>query len=118
MLIALSGRSQKNNYTRVIFGLYAYASGAQRQLIELLSHLGICSSYSLLTSNIKDPETHQGSEASGSGPGTCLGPDTTPSQATPLAQGNIAPSAEEDDTSSSTNGGLSDSDSSIWNGFE
>ncbi|KAI0719033.1 hypothetical protein C8Q72DRAFT_878316 [Fomitopsis betulina] len=37
MLITLSAHSQKNNYTHIIFGLYAYALGAQCQLIELLA---------------------------------------------------------------------------------
>lgn len=37
MLITLSARSQKNNYTHIIFGLYAYALGAQCQLIEILA---------------------------------------------------------------------------------
>ncbi|TFY51101.1 hypothetical protein EVJ58_g10739 [Rhodofomes roseus] len=54
LLIGLGARSQKNNYARHVFGLYAYASGSQRQMIELLSHLGVCSSYSTITANMKD----------------------------------------------------------------
>ncbi|KAH9839465.1 uncharacterized protein C8Q71DRAFT_821461 [Rhodofomes roseus] len=51
-MLTLVARSQKNNYARHIFGLYAYASGAKRQMIELLSHLGLCSSYNTLAANL------------------------------------------------------------------
>ncbi|TFY59897.1 hypothetical protein EVJ58_g5477 [Rhodofomes roseus] len=53
-LICLSARSQKNNYSRCIFGLYAYTAGAKRQVIELLSHIGVCCSYSALVGNLGD----------------------------------------------------------------
>ncbi|KAH9914215.1 uncharacterized protein B0H18DRAFT_887406 [Fomitopsis serialis] len=53
-LICLSARSQKNNYARNIFALYAYTSGAKRQMIELLSHIGLCCSYNSLTANLGD----------------------------------------------------------------
>ncbi|KAH9901536.1 hypothetical protein C8Q73DRAFT_635931 [Cubamyces lactineus] len=41
-------RSQANSYTRHVLGLYAYASGAQRQVISVLSHLGLTVSYPTL----------------------------------------------------------------------
>ncbi|KAI0661524.1 hypothetical protein C8Q70DRAFT_903404, partial [Cubamyces menziesii] len=47
-LIALAARSQANSYTRHVLGLYAYASGAQRQVISVLSHLGLTVSYPTL----------------------------------------------------------------------
>lgn len=41
--------SQQNIFTRQIMGLYLYASGAQRQVISVMSHLGISESYSSVT---------------------------------------------------------------------
>ncbi|OSD06942.1 hypothetical protein PYCCODRAFT_1449702 [Trametes coccinea BRFM310] len=48
-LIGLNARSQNNSYVQQVFGLYAYASGAQRQVMSVLSHLGITCSYPTLT---------------------------------------------------------------------
>ncbi|KAH9918031.1 uncharacterized protein B0H18DRAFT_883201 [Fomitopsis serialis] len=59
-LICLSARSQKNNYARNVFGLYAYTSGAKCQMIELLSHLGLCSSYNTLTGNLGSGQQEDG----------------------------------------------------------
>ncbi|KAJ6617239.1 hypothetical protein B0H10DRAFT_2384929 [Mycena sp. CBHHK59/15] len=48
--LALLGEfSHKNNYSRRIMGLYLYATGAQRQTITVMSHLGISESYQNLT---------------------------------------------------------------------
>ncbi|KAJ7932234.1 hypothetical protein B0H13DRAFT_1593550 [Mycena leptocephala] len=48
--LALFGEySHKNNYSQRIMALYLYASGAQRQTISVMSHLGICESYQNLT---------------------------------------------------------------------
>ncbi|KAJ7175480.1 hypothetical protein C8R46DRAFT_890696, partial [Mycena filopes] len=48
--LALLGEfSHKNNYSRRIMGLYLYATGAQRQTITVLAHLGISESYQNLT---------------------------------------------------------------------
>ncbi|KAH9840190.1 uncharacterized protein C8Q71DRAFT_746208 [Rhodofomes roseus] len=44
----LAERSQQNSYGRHVLGLYLYATGAQRQCISILSHLGICSSYTAI----------------------------------------------------------------------
>ncbi|KAH9842929.1 uncharacterized protein C8Q71DRAFT_698962, partial [Rhodofomes roseus] len=44
----LGERSQRNSYGRHVVGLYLYASGAQRQSISILSHMGVCSSYTTL----------------------------------------------------------------------
>ncbi|KAL1948712.1 hypothetical protein VTO73DRAFT_10518 [Trametes versicolor] len=52
-VIALAARSQNNSYVRQVLGLYAYASGAQRQVLTVLSHLGITCSYPALTGNMK-----------------------------------------------------------------
>ncbi|KAJ7731865.1 hypothetical protein B0H16DRAFT_1427291 [Mycena metata] len=41
--------SHKNNFSRRIMGLYLYATGAQRQTISVMSHLGISESYQNLT---------------------------------------------------------------------
>ncbi|KAJ7660439.1 hypothetical protein B0H17DRAFT_1260445 [Mycena rosella] len=41
--------SHKNNFSRRIMGLYLYATGAQRQTISVMSHLGISESYQSLT---------------------------------------------------------------------
>ncbi|KAJ7768856.1 hypothetical protein B0H16DRAFT_1307593 [Mycena metata] len=48
--LALLGEySHKNNYSRRIMGLYLYATGAQRQTITVMGHLGISESYQNLT---------------------------------------------------------------------
>ncbi|KAI0348964.1 hypothetical protein OH77DRAFT_1539864, partial [Trametes cingulata] len=41
----LGERSQNNSYVKHVLGLYLYATGAQRQIISVLSNLGFCSSY-------------------------------------------------------------------------
>ncbi|KAI0651871.1 hypothetical protein C8Q79DRAFT_897275 [Trametes meyenii] len=45
MVNLLGERSQNNSYVRHILGLYLYATGAQRQVLSVLSTLGFCSSY-------------------------------------------------------------------------
>ena len=45
-LVSLGEHSQSNNLVKRIISLYLYASGAQRQTINVLSKLGICESYS------------------------------------------------------------------------
>ncbi|KAJ7698296.1 hypothetical protein B0H17DRAFT_1129822 [Mycena rosella] len=48
--LALLGEfSHENNYSQRIMGLYLYATGAQRQTITVMSHLGISESYQNLT---------------------------------------------------------------------
>ncbi|KAJ7919732.1 hypothetical protein B0H13DRAFT_2230835 [Mycena leptocephala] len=49
VLELLGEYSHKNNYSRRIMGLYLYATGAQRQTISVMSHLGISESYQSLT---------------------------------------------------------------------
>lgn len=120
MLIALSARSQKNNYTRIVFGLYAYASGAQRQLIELLAHLGICSSYSLLTANIKDTETHESIEVHTNSRTHALA-STTPShmEGAPLPEEDVEiPVQNRASSPLASSSSDSESDDSIWDEFE
>ncbi|EMD37427.1 hypothetical protein CERSUDRAFT_28758, partial [Gelatoporia subvermispora B] len=53
-LICLGARSQKNSYTRQVLGLYMYACGAQRQVISVLSHVGLCSSYPMIVGRAHD----------------------------------------------------------------
>ncbi|KAL1683059.1 hypothetical protein EV122DRAFT_286615 [Schizophyllum commune] len=43
--LLLGEHSRENSYFRHIFGLYLYASGATRQLITVLNHLGVSVSY-------------------------------------------------------------------------
>ncbi|OSD06261.1 hypothetical protein PYCCODRAFT_1354209, partial [Trametes coccinea BRFM310] len=52
-LIALGARSQQNSYAHHILGLYAYASGAQRQVISVMSQLGLTISYPMLAGRDK-----------------------------------------------------------------
>ncbi|KAH9832850.1 uncharacterized protein C8Q71DRAFT_878441, partial [Rhodofomes roseus] len=87
-LICLSARSQKNNYARHIFGLYAYASGAKRQMIELLSHLGLCSSYNTLAANLGDDRLPPDDDH--------LPPDTTPASDTDSSGSDDEDSDDED----------------------
>lgn len=49
ILELLGEYSHKNNYSRRIMGLYLYATGAQRQTISVMSHLGVSESYQSLT---------------------------------------------------------------------
>ena len=44
----LGERSQQNSYSKHVVGLYLYASGAQRQNIGVLAHLGVSSSYPMI----------------------------------------------------------------------
>ncbi|KAJ7067779.1 hypothetical protein C8F01DRAFT_1217523 [Mycena amicta] len=48
ILQGLSEWSQKNNILKKVFGLYMYATGSQRQQIEVLSHVGLTETYSTL----------------------------------------------------------------------
>ncbi|KAH9949018.1 hypothetical protein B0H21DRAFT_787435 [Amylocystis lapponica] len=48
MVDLLGERSQNNSYMKHVLGLYLYATGAQRQVLSVLSHLGLCSSYPTL----------------------------------------------------------------------
>lgn len=48
MVGLLGERSQRNSYVKHVLGLYLYATGAQRQVLSVLSHLGICSSYPII----------------------------------------------------------------------
>ena len=45
----LSEFSRSNNLLKRLFGLYLYATGAQRQVLSVLSHTGMAESYSNLT---------------------------------------------------------------------
>ena len=45
--------SQSNIFPRRVLGLYLYASGAQRQVISVMSHLGISESYSTLVRKLR-----------------------------------------------------------------
>ncbi|KAJ7755035.1 hypothetical protein DFH07DRAFT_868526 [Mycena maculata] len=49
VLTLLGEFSHKNNFSHRILGLYLYATGAQRQTILVMSHLGISESYQSLT---------------------------------------------------------------------
>jgi hypothetical protein len=64
VLNLLGARSQKNSYARHVMGLYLYSTGATRQQISVMNHLGLSVSYvtlagrgnkaeHILTSNLK-----------------------------------------------------------------
>lgn len=48
----MSEFSRLNNILKQLFGLYLYACGAQRQLLSVLSHVGLSESYSTLTAKL------------------------------------------------------------------
>ncbi|KAF8596154.1 hypothetical protein BDV93DRAFT_514399 [Ceratobasidium sp. AG-I] len=52
IVVLLREFSQQNNLLQVIFSLYMYAAGLQRQAFEVLAHLGFLVSYSLLVSGL------------------------------------------------------------------
>jgi hypothetical protein len=45
VLNLLGARSQKNSYARHVMGLYLYSTGATRQQISVMNHLGLSVSY-------------------------------------------------------------------------
>lgn len=49
----LGERSQLNSYKKHIFGLFAYASGATRQMISVMNMMGVSSSYPTLAGTQK-----------------------------------------------------------------
>ncbi|KAB5587705.1 hypothetical protein CTheo_8854 [Ceratobasidium theobromae] len=55
----LREHSQKNNLLQVVFGLYMYAAGLQRQAFSILSHIGILVSYSHLISGLGVSAQHK-----------------------------------------------------------
>jgi enhancing lycopene biosynthesis protein 2 len=59
----LSLHSQRNTLLKRLFGLFLYASGAQRQVLTVLNHIGVAESYSNLTAKLssarKTPGTLQ-----------------------------------------------------------
>ncbi|KAH9853977.1 hypothetical protein C2E23DRAFT_884097 [Lenzites betulinus] len=55
LLTMLRSRSQRNSYTGHVLGLYLYATGAQRQVISVLSHLGLSSSYPTIAGTRNSP---------------------------------------------------------------
>ncbi|TCD65950.1 hypothetical protein EIP91_001980 [Steccherinum ochraceum] len=48
LAILLGARSQRNSHIRHIMGLYLYTQGAQRQVISVMSSLGVCCDYTTL----------------------------------------------------------------------
>ncbi|KAF8177453.1 hypothetical protein BJ912DRAFT_856950 [Pholiota molesta] len=62
ILSCLGEYSHANNLAKRIIALYLYASGAQRQVISVLSSMGICESYTNLVTRIKR-RIRQGEEA-------------------------------------------------------
>ncbi|KAI0351936.1 hypothetical protein OH77DRAFT_1486727, partial [Trametes cingulata] len=63
----LGERSQNNSYVKHVLGLYLYATGAQRQIISVLSNLGFCSSYPSIAGKKPHGNVEGGSEAPASG---------------------------------------------------
>ncbi|KAH9836596.1 uncharacterized protein C8Q71DRAFT_707708 [Rhodofomes roseus] len=58
LMSLLGERSQNNSYAKHVVGLYLYASGAQRQTISVLSHIGICSSYTSIAGTSSTTRDH------------------------------------------------------------
>jgi hypothetical protein len=69
ILACLGEYSHSNNLAKRIISLYLYASGAQRQVISVLSSMGVCESYTnLITRNkrrVRQGEKSTVSEQSG-----------------------------------------------------
>ncbi|KAI0350723.1 hypothetical protein OH77DRAFT_1514255 [Trametes cingulata] len=85
----LGERSQNNSYVKHVLGLYLYATGAQRQIISVLSNLGFCSSYpsiagsrgSMQTEGVSEDASEELSvEAKDAGVGTGEGSSTATAQ--------------------------------------
>lgn len=105
----LGERSQNNSYGRHIVGLYLYASGAQRQNIAVLSHMGICSSYMKIagtsarkdkqdsTNSPEEPDTQEG-DTTGPGDKDIDDPDWEAEPAEPLDAEAVPPDDTVDPT--------------------
>ncbi|KAG8699814.1 hypothetical protein FRC08_005091 [Ceratobasidium sp. 394] len=52
LIVLLHELSQQNNLVQVVFSIYMYAAGLQRQAFEILAHLGLLVSYSFLVSGL------------------------------------------------------------------
>lgn len=60
LTVLLGTRSQRNSFARHLVGLYLYTSGAQRQVFNVLSHLGISCSYpTIVGQGTLKGKTHQ-----------------------------------------------------------
>ncbi|KZP08017.1 hypothetical protein FIBSPDRAFT_914360 [Athelia psychrophila] len=85
-LMLLGEFSQRNNLLGQVMGLYMYASGAQKQVITVLSHLGLTESYSSITRKprqasdtlSREPEEPTIAHSSTPPPPTPITPLTTP----------------------------------------
>ncbi|KAJ2987234.1 hypothetical protein NUW54_g9486 [Trametes sanguinea] len=75
LTVLLRARSQRNSYAGQVMGLYLYATGASRQVISVLSHVGLSGSYQMLAG------THHRSEprAGKTYPSTTLPQDSSSS---------------------------------------
>ncbi|KAL7280493.1 hypothetical protein ACG7TL_005425 [Trametes sanguinea] len=108
-LIALGARSQQNSYAHHILGLYAYASGAQRQVISVMSQLGLTISYPMLA----------GRDKSRTEDASTVPEDTTvtaiqDAPATSLGNGVIATTARTRNVEEDAGQGVGDSDDEYW----
>lgn len=94
MLSLLGEYSWSNNLAKKVFSLYLYSTGTQRQAVSVLSHLGLCESYTNTTRSEHAPSgptkgaatcaSHQASHSEAESP--------TPS-ATGAAQSSISESS-------------------------
>ncbi|TFK58861.1 hypothetical protein BDN72DRAFT_806316 [Pluteus cervinus] len=76
LLTCLGEYSRRNNLVKRIIGLYLYATGSQRQVITVLSSLGLSESYSnLVTPNIRQSYRITAPQPDGSKQPTDLPPD-------------------------------------------
>ena len=56
----LGQQSQNNSFVKHMLGLYLYATGAQHQLISILTNLGLCSSYVSIAGGMQSPLVDNG----------------------------------------------------------
>lgn len=99
-LTLLGERSQQNSYFKHVITLYLYATGASRQAISVLAHLGVGSSYTTIAASNNEPNVDTGPQSKLHSEATLT--TTSSLSAVPGLPNNEAALATEHDTTEHT----------------
>ncbi|KAI0697950.1 hypothetical protein C8T65DRAFT_813442 [Cerioporus squamosus] len=106
-LTGLNARSQKNNLHRQVLGVYAYAEGAKRQLISVMSHLGLTSSYPTLSGQpAREAATAVSDSTAGMRSGEQSSSEPTAASESVALEGNTSHEGRTQDASGGREAGL------------
>ncbi|KAI0814766.1 hypothetical protein BC629DRAFT_1435903 [Irpex lacteus] len=111
MLTLLGERSQQNSYFKHVIATYLYATGASRQALSVIAHLGISSSYPTIAAGSSD--LPQGSKNTEPEVGLLSEKGSLITSVTQLANDPVAEEAGEDYGESEESGDDLDNDSII-----